>query len=151
MKILMLCLGNICRSPTAESILRKKAMERKLDLFTDSAGTSGYHQGEASDSRSIHHAEKRGYAMTHRARQLTLSDFENFDLILAMDASNAVNARKLTKKSEHLQKIKLIGEFSKQRKIHEIPDPYYGQAADFELVIDLLEACIEGLLAHYQP
>lgn len=155
-KVLFLCLGNICRSPTAESIFRKKAHERGLQIEFDSAGTSSLHAGEKSDPRSIRHAKLRGYELTHLSRPLTISDFKNFDLILAMDESNIKNALKIAPK-EFIKKLKLVTEYCKSSDLNEVtnpnyssisqythvPDPYYGDSADFNLVIDILEKCAD--------
>ncbi len=148
-KILMLCLGNICRSPTAEAILKRKAKDLNLNIYVDSAGTAGYHIGEKSDSRSIHHAEKRGYEMIHLARQLSTNDFIEFDYILAMDNSNLFNAKKILPDKSLEYKLKLIGHYyqsKNKQSIIEIPDPYHGGPNDFETVIDLLENCIDGFI-----
>lgn len=148
MKILMVCMGNICRSPTAEAILRKKAQNVHIPLLVDSAGTADFHEGEASDPRSIKHAEKRGYEMTHIARQIKPQDFEDFDLILTMDDAHYRHALSMAP-AEHNHKIKKIVSYLK-RDIVEIPDPYYGTANDFEKVLDLLEECIENLIKELQ-
>lgn len=144
MKILMVCLGNICRSPTAEAILRHKAEIARIPLIVDSAGTSNEHEGEGADPRSIKHAEKRGYTLSHVARQIQAQDFEDFDLILTMDDSHYRHALSMAP-AEHNHKIKKIVSYCK-KPVSEIPDPYYGTAKDFEIVIDLLEQCIEGLI-----
>lgn len=136
----MVCLGNICRSPTAEAIFRHHFPH----LTFDSAGTAGYHIGERSDHRSIHHAKDRGYSMTHLARQLSPKDFGNFDLILVMDRSNYLNAVKVAPNAELSKKVKMITDHLDQMKASEIPDPYYGDATLFEHVVDLLEDCARG-------
>lgn len=138
--VLMVCLGNICRSPLAEGILKDKVDTNKV--FVDSAGTAGYHIGKAPDSRSIAVAKKYGIDIRRQAcRQLKSSDLDNFDLIFAMDISNYENILKLSKNKEQRQKIKLLlndGNTIDQ----EVPDPYYGGKDGFEHVFQLInEAC----------
>lgn len=156
-KVLMVCLGNICRSPTAEAVLKKMAREMaseltkdqtdfNLDIEVDSAGTASYHVGERSDPRSIRHATQRGYSMNHRARVLCVDDFETFDWIFAMDDSNYQNILKLCPNERLKNKVKKISDYDPQGKIKQIPDPYYGETADFENVIDLLEVCVKGFI-----
>lgn len=146
-KVLFLCLGNICRSPTAESIFRKKAENLGLNNFVfDSAGTADYHTGEKSDPRSIEHAEKRGYSMTHLARQITSQDFLEFDYILTMDKKNFTNANALIPTNPKAE-IKMVTDFCISKNYLFVPDPYYGNENDFELVIDILESAAEGFFA----
>lgn len=152
--MLFVCLGNICRSPTAEAVFRKRCETLMLDLSFDSAGTSSNHVGETSDPRSIRHAELRGYSMTHRARQIQNEDFDLFDLILTMDDSNFGNVMEMFEaysKSNpgqglSSQKIMKVTDFCQRAELDHVPDPYYGKAVDFELVIDLLEEAAEGFL-----
>jgi protein-tyrosine-phosphatase len=143
MKILFVCLGNICRSPTAESIFRKKSFDDGVDAYFDSAGTADYHVGDSSDPRSIEHAQKRGYEMLHKGRQVKRADFENFDFVLAMDAQNKKNLLKICP-PQFTHKVVLITDYCQKSNPGEIPDPYYGTAQDFELVIDLLEDAYAG-------
>lgn len=144
-RVLMVCLGNICRSPTAEAILRHRAEELGLRLEVDSAGTLDHHTGERSDPRSIRHAEARGYQMTHLARQIRIDDFHEFDLILTMDRSNFLNVSRLRPASSKAQ-IVAITDFHPDDEVEEIPDPYTGGPNDFEEVLDLLETCVDQLL-----
>lgn len=149
-KVLFVCLGNICRSPTAEAIFRKKASEAGLDLQFDSAGTIDFHQGDPSDPRSIQHAEARGYEMTHLARQIKPQDYDDFDLILVMDQSNLNNVR-AGAPTGALEKIKMLREFTSSMSDDHVPDPYYGSAHDFEHVIDLIEDSWKAFAATYFP
>jgi len=140
-KILMVCLGNICRSPLAEGILQSKLPR---NLFTvDSAGTATYHVGEAPDNRSIEVAINNNIDISkQRARQFTRDDFDRFDYIFAMDNSNYKNITKLARNTEDLSKVKLILNESHPQKNRDVPDPYYGGEEGFEKVYHLLdEAC----------
>ncbi len=135
MKLLMLCLGNICRSPLAEGIMRSKLSD---EFEIDSAGTIDYHQGHQADERSIKVARHHGIDISnHRARKITAEDFEYYDIIYCMDASNYENALMLAKNDDQRAKVSLILENG-----NEVPDPYYGDISDFEKVYQLLdEAC----------
>ena len=147
MKVLMVCLGNICRSPLAEGILKVKAKEKGLDWEVDSAGTSGWHVGELPDRRSIAVAKQNGIdIMDQRSRQVHPSDFENYDLILAMDASN-YNELKKQATTEQTQKIKMILNYSYPNENRRVPDPYY--EGGFELVFQLLEQACGKIIEEY--
>lgn len=140
-KILMVCLGNICRSPLAEGILKSKLPKDKFTI--DSAGTAAYHIGSSPDSRSIAVAKKYGIDITNlKGRQFTRRDFEDFDLIYAMDDSNFSNIIKLARNNEDISKVKLIlNEISPNENL-SVPDPYYGGDQGFENVYRMLdEAC----------
>lgn len=143
MKILMVCLGNICRSPLAEGILSHKANENNLAIHVDSAGTAAYHVGEKPDSRSIKTAKSHGIDISkQRARQFTSEDFDNFDVIYAMDVSNYNNINALAINNEQKQKVKLILNELNQNSNASVPDPYYGGEDGFENVFSMLnEAC----------
>ena len=144
-KILVVCLGNICRSPTAETVLRATAEKMAIEIEVDSAGTINYHQGNAPDKRSMAAGEARGYSFKGiTSRQVELSDFDNFDLILAADNSN-IDDLKSTCPAHLHYKIDLFLNYA-QANTNEIPDPYYGGDAGFELVLDLLEDASTQLL-----
>lgn len=140
-----MCLGNICRSPTGEAVLKAKVAKRGMDIEVDSAGTIGYHTGNPPDSRSQAAGVKRGYSFKGiKSRQVTASDFEYYDLILAADKSNLADLIALC--PEHLHyKISLFLSYGNS-DIDEIPDPYYGGENGFEQVIDLIEAASDTLL-----
>jgi len=150
MKILFVCLGNICRSPSAEAVLRAIAAREapELEIEVDSAGTAGYHIGDAPDSRSQAAALRRGYDMAPlRARILEAGDFERFDLILAMDTQNLEVLRKRAPVG-YRERVRLFLEFAPDCGLDEVPDPYYGGPAGFEQVLDLVEEASRGLLVH---
>lgn len=145
-------MGNICRSPTAEGVFKSIANQRlaHVDLYIDSAGTIGYHAGEHADSRAIRAAKNRGYDLSKIiSRQVRNEDFEEFDLVIAMDRDNYSNLRAQAAqagKDHHLDKIKLFLDYSEQSEYEEVPDPYYGGAKGFDLVIDLIEDASNGLV-----
>jgi protein-tyrosine phosphatase len=147
-KILFVCLGNICRSPTAEAVMRGIAAREApmLALTVDSAGTANYHPGAAPDRRSQAAARRRDYELAHlRARQVRDEDFANFDLILAMDRSNLQEL--LARAPPAAQgKIGLFLDYASELPVREVPDPYYGGSNGFEDVLDLIEAAARGLL-----
>ncbi|KAA5824752.1 low molecular weight phosphotyrosine protein phosphatase [Algibacter amylolyticus] len=139
-KILMVCLGNICRSPLAEGILKSKLSK---DFIVDSAGTANYHSGAAPDTRSIAVARKYGLDISNlKGRQFNVTDFDTFDLIYVMDQSNYNNVIKLARHNEDIAKVKLILNEVHEGKNYEVPDPYYGGDHGFENVYQMLdEAC----------
>ncbi|MEA3179213.1 MAG: low molecular weight protein-tyrosine phosphatase [Gammaproteobacteria bacterium] len=150
MKILFVCLGNICRSPTAEIVFREIAAREAPDLRLeiDSAGTAGYHIGSPPDSRTRQAALRRGYDMSAiRARVVEPQDFGRFDLILAMDRQNFDTLQQRAPASAH-RRIRLFLEFAPDAETKEVPDPYYGGPNGFEEVLDLVEAAARGLLEH---
>lgn len=146
--ILFVCLGNICRSPAAEGILKKYLKEKKLDdrISVDSAGTSGYHIGDLPDSRMRQHGARRGYKFDSLSRKFTSLDFDNFDIIIAMDDNNYHNIIRMTPDLESEKKVYRMVDFSLKYGHDHIPDPYYSGADGFELVLDLLEDACEGLI-----
>ncbi|WP_260259007.1 low molecular weight protein-tyrosine-phosphatase [Vibrio intestinalis] len=144
-KVLVVCMGNICRSPTGEAVLRAKAEQMGIDVEVDSAGTIGYHQGNPPDSRSKAAGERRGYSFKGiRSRKVEDNDFSYFDLILAADNANLADL-KARCPQEHQHKLKLYLSFG-ESDYEEIPDPYYGGDQGFELVLDLLEESAEQVL-----
>lgn len=148
-RILFVCLGNICRSPAAEGILRIRARDRDIDLFIDSAGTGAWHVGDPPDARMIQAAGKRGYAIGHqRARKVDLSDFYEFDYLLAMDLSNHTDLLDLAPPNRSCD-IRLFLDFA-DCETRETPDPYYGGADGFAQVLDLIELGVDGFLDHIE-
>jgi len=140
-KILMVCLGNICRSPLAEGILKSKL---NSNFTVESAGTAAYHVGNKPDPRSIAVARQNGLNITHqRARKFTRQDFEDFDVIYAMDNSNYQNIIALAKNYQHKEKVKLILNESYPNKNLDVPDPYYGGDKGFENVYSMLDHACE--------
>ena len=141
MKVLFVCTGNICRSPTAEGVMRKMITGEGLEVQVESAGTHDYHVGEAPDERSQRHAERRGYDLSaQRARQVSPEDFVRFDLILAMDRGHLRQLERL-RPAGHRAKLRLLlGD-------RDVPDPYYGGAEGFEEVLDLVEDACRDLIA----
>ncbi len=151
-RILFVCMGNICRSPTADGVMRHKVRALGLEPWVevDSAGTHKYHPDSPPDSRSQQHAQQRGYDLsTLRARQIRASDFEAFDLILAMDLDNLALVQERCP-PQYQNKVRRMTEFCRQYDDAVVPDPYYGGAAGFEQVLDLVEDACDGLIAHVQ-
>jgi protein-tyrosine phosphatase len=139
-KILMVCLGNICRSPLAEGILRSKLPENSF--FIDSAGTGDWHIGHAPDKRSIAVAKKHGIDLQHlRGRQIKVDDFQEFDYIFVMDKQNFIDVTRLAPNNEAIKKVKLITEVLNSSKITHVHDPYYDDAEAFEETFELLDQC----------
>lgn len=148
--VLFVCLGNICRSPTADGVFRELVKREKLDhrIRVDSAGTAGWHQGRQPDPRTVSVAKQRGYDLSVlRARQLVVEDFDEFDYILAMDKQNLkdINTMRPAHFAGHTG---LFLDFAPSLGYREVPDPYYGEADDFALVVDLVEGAAQGLLEH---
>jgi protein-tyrosine phosphatase len=152
MRVLFVCLGNICRSPTAEGVMRKLVAEAGLqeEIELDSAGTGAWHVGEPPDARATEAARLRGIVLEGAARQVLAQDFERFDLILAMDGSNLHALRQLALDEETREKVRLLREFdpaSADLSDLGVPDPYYDSQRGFEIVLDQVQAACAGLLA----
>lgn len=153
-KILFVCLGNICRSPAAEEITRQLAREMGMenDVQLDSAGLYGGHAGQLPDKRMRVHASRRGYSLTHRSRPVRESDFDEFDMIVAMDDSNYSSLRRLAPTPEDERKVVRMIDYCRMATRYDyVPDPYYEGAEGFELVLDLLEDACRGLLLSLKP
>jgi protein-tyrosine phosphatase len=149
-KILFVCMGNICRSPTAEGVFKHHVQQAGLAhvIDSDSAGTHDYHIGEAPDPRAQEAARTRGYDLSPLcARQVSRGDFQEFDYVLAMDEVNLSALRRLCP-PEHAGKLRLLMEFAGNPAIKQVPDPYYGGPRGFEHVLDLVEDASRGLIAH---
>ena len=149
-RLTFVCMGNICRSPTADGVMRHKVAARNWQhwIEVDSAGTHAYHVGEAPDARSQQHAQRRGYDLSMlRARQLEAEDFERSDLVLVMDWDNLALAEQLCPSAQR-HKLKRLTEFCTRHDSPAVPDPYYGGVQGFEHVLDLVEDACEGLLTH---
>jgi protein-tyrosine phosphatase len=145
--VLFVCLGNICRSPSAEAVFKKKAEDNGLSIEIDSAGTAGYHKGAAPDKRSQAVGVERGYSFKGlKSRKVVNQDFEKFDYILAMDNQNIVNLLEVCPE-EFKHKVSLLLSFEVSEE-QEVPDPYYSGKRGFEYVLDLIEQGADGFIAH---
>lgn len=151
-KILFVCLGNICRSASAEEIMRtmlhRAGMEKEIKV--DSAGLIGYHKGELPDPRMCMHAARRGYNLTHRSRPVCTEDFFDFDIIIGMDDRNIQDLKERAPGIEEEKKICRMTDFCRTKVTDYVPDPYYGGASGFENVLDILEDACQGLLEYLQ-
>ncbi len=147
-KILFVCLGNICRSPTAEGVFQHIVKEQELDpyFYIDSAGTSAWHVGEPANSKSRQIANKYGVELNSRARKFDASDFDEFDLIIAMDEENYRNLHKMARNDRDQEKIRKMREFDPDPGNGNVPDPYYGGIDGFEHVFNIIQRSSEGLL-----
>jgi protein-tyrosine phosphatase len=151
-RLLFVCLGNICRSPTAEGVMRalveREGLAERIEL--ESAGTGAWHVGNPPDARATAAARARGVTLEGRARQVRLEDFEDFDLLLAMDRENLEELRRLAPGDEQREKVRLLREFDPAGAAGDldVPDPYYGAAGGFDEVFELVQAACEGLLEH---
>ncbi|MDZ7806108.1 MAG: low molecular weight protein-tyrosine-phosphatase [Gracilimonas sp.] len=147
-KLVFVCLGNICRSPTAEGIFLHKVKEEGLQnyFYIDSAGTAAYHVGESANSKSQATANKRGIHLPSKARKFEYADLEEFDLILAMDSENHRNILDLDTKNKYGHKVKMMREYDPNPGMKDVPDPYYGGLDGFKNVFNVLERSSETLL-----
>ncbi len=149
-RVLFVCMGNICRSPTAEGVFRKlvEAGGHAGRICCDSAGTHGYHIGEPPDERAQRHSATRGYDLSGlRARKVEVADFTRFELVLAMDRNNLELLQHVCPARQH-RRLALYGDFSERYAGQEVPDPYYGGAGGFERVLDMIEETSQRLLQH---
>lgn len=149
-RVLFVCMGNICRSPTAEGVFRHFVAQQGLEgqISCDSAGTHGYHIGEAPDTRAQEAAARRGYDLSGlRARRITEDDFSRFDYVLAMDTHNMAILHE-TCPAPQRGRLRLFLDYAKDPARREVPDPYYGDVGGFEIVLDLAEQAARGLLEH---
>jgi protein-tyrosine phosphatase len=146
--ILFVCMGNICRSPAAEGVFKHLLQQRGLAdaVYADSAGTLGYHAGSRADARMRAAASERGYQLESRARQFGVSDFDRFDLIVAMDRDNRADILALDAEDRHRHKVRLLSDFLPAGSATDVPDPYYGGQPGFERVLDMIEAACEPIL-----
>ena len=161
LQVLMVCMGNICRSPIAEAVLRSKLDQAGLggDVAVDSAGTHGFHRGSAPDPRGVAQAARRGYQVAGlKSRPVEAADFERFDLVLAMDRSNLATLQERCPPAQH-HRLHLLLPFAdaerpagpgKAAATDEVPDPYYGSLAGFEVVLDLIEPACDGVVQALQ-
>jgi len=151
-KILFVCLGNICRSPSAEGIMKSLVETKGLQnsFFIDSAGTSGFHIGEPADKRMRMHARKRGYDLLSISRQLVAKDFSTFTMIIGMDEENMTDILRMSKRVHCTAEIRRMVDFCTTFTDRDVPDPYYGGEQGFEHVLDLLEDACEGLIGYTQ-
>lgn len=148
-KVLFVCLGNICRSPLAEAIFKHKVKERGLNkiIIADSCGTANYHVGDTPDPRTIANAMKNGVTIDHCGRQLCVDDFSSFDYVLAMDNSNLKNIMRVASDKSWHEKIQMMRDYDPEGK-GEVPDPYYGGEKGFQEVFDILNRTMDSFLDH---
>jgi protein-tyrosine phosphatase len=151
-RVLFVCLGNICRSPTAEGVMRAQVHEAGMEdqVELDSAGTGSWHVGSPPDARATAAAAGRGIALAGSARRVSATDFDDFDLMIAMDSANVADLRLMAVDDEQRAKVRLLREFEgdgDQAGELDVPDPYYGEGDGFERVLDMVQASCAGLLA----
>jgi protein-tyrosine phosphatase len=148
-QVLFVCLGNICRSPSAEAVFNAMIEKKSLtdELLCDSAGTAAYHSGDQADYRMKQFAKKRGYQLTSISRQVDPQlDFDHYDYIIGMDSQNVRDLKAVARNENDRKKISLMTDYCSGRKYDSVPDPYFGGAAGFELVLDILEDACDGLI-----
>jgi protein-tyrosine phosphatase len=148
-QILFVCLGNICRSPSAEAVFNFQLVKQGLvnELSCDSAGTAAYHAGDQADYRMRQFAQKRGYQLTSISSPVNPAlDFDRFDYIIGMDRQNIRDLKTMARDENDRKKIHLMTDFCANKKFDSVPDPYFGRASGFELVLDILEDACEGLI-----
>ena len=148
-RLLFICLGNICRSPAAEGVMKAKVHAAKLDdqFFIDSAGIGDWHVGQLPDSRMRERGARRGYRLDSLARQIRQSDFEDFDLLLVMDCENYRIITSKAPDEESRKKVRMLTDYLQEHKnTNIVPDPYYGDLSDFDYALDLIEDACDGLL-----
>ena len=151
-RVLFVCLGNICRSPVAEGIFRHKVAARNLEHFfeADSCGTGNYHIGQQPDPRAVRNAQKNGVILDHRCRQLSTTDLAGFDHIIAMDSNNFRSILALEDAGVHREKIRLMRDWDTLSGQPDVPDPYYGDERDFQVVFEILDRCMDQFIDHLQ-
>jgi len=147
-KVLFVCMGNICRSPAAEGVMKGLLTRNNIadKLYCESAGTSGYHVGDMPDSRMREHALRRGFTLDSLARQFQIEDFEKFDYIVTMDNANYRNVMRLDPSEKYKSKVIPMAHLCEKLSVTEVPDPYYGGDAGFEEVLDIVEDGCSSLL-----
>lgn len=149
--ILFVCLGNICRSPAANGVMLKMAAEADLHVSVDSAGIGSWHVGQLPDPRMRACGKRHGYDFNHHARQVCKADFDNFDLIFGMDAQNIADLRRLAPSAEAAKKIRLMADYlTDHQGQRSIPDPYYGDDADFDFALELIEDASRQIIKQLQ-
>jgi len=152
-QVLFVCLGNVCRSPSAEAVFNALIEKYGLqsELQCDSAGTDAYHSGDQADYRMMQFALKRGYRLTSISRRVSPKyDFDRFDYIIGMDKQNVRDLKLLSRNEDDRNKISLMTDYCSDKRYDSVPDPYYGGAAGFELVLNILEDACEGLIRELQ-
>jgi protein-tyrosine phosphatase len=148
-RIAMICMGNICRSPIAEHVMRKKAEDAGLNVYIESGGTGGWHAGEPADTRAQQVLMDNGYTHKHVAQQISRYWFDNFDHLIVMDSHNLHALERIAHSHAHRKKIALLRSFDKTAGRHaEVPDPYYGTAEDFKEVLKMVERACDGFVAY---